>query len=135
MNKVFPAVKALIKEGEKFLVIKQIVGDLEVWDLPGGKVHFGESPYETLQREVKEETNLEVEIIQPLGVWWFFRKNDGDQVVCTTFVCTTKQESIDLTKNPTDENIQEFRWVTKEEFLGEEYTASDKSLKQLISQL
>ena len=55
MNRVYPAVKAIIQRGEKFLVIKQEFADKTVWDLPGGKVDFGESPYDTLVREVNEE--------------------------------------------------------------------------------
>lgn len=31
------------------------------WDLPGGRIEFGESPRETLERELMEETGLKVE--------------------------------------------------------------------------
>lgn len=135
MSKTFPAVKAIILDGDKFLVIKQIVGDLTIWDLPGGKVEHGESPYDTLKREVKEEVNLDIEIVKPVGIWWFFRIDNNDQVVCTTFVCKPKTNDIDLTKNPAQENINEFKWVTKDEFLREEYKTSHESLKKLIADL
>lgn len=135
MSQVLPAVKALIEKDGKFLVIKQAVLDKELWDLPGGKVQFGESPYETLHREVKEETDLEVDVNKALGMFWFFRKKDGNQVVCNTFLCKLKKEEIDLTKNVTDEKIIEFRWVTKEEFLSSNFKVSNESLKELIRKI
>lgn len=133
MNRVHPAVKAIIQRGEKFLVIKQELPDKVVWDFPGGKVDYGESPYDTLIREVKEEIHLSINIIKPLGFFWFFRQ-DKDQVVCTTFLCTADGE-IDLTKNPADENITEFKWITKDEFLSDAYTVSHDSMKKLFALL
>lgn len=138
MSKVHAAVKAVITNNEnKLLAIKQIIGDFIVWDLPGGKVEHGENPYETLIREVKEETYLDVTIKKIVGIWWFFRtKLDNHQVVCTTFLCSIdNSNNVDLTKNPADENISEFKWVTKEEFLTAAYPVSNESLKQLIKDL
>ena len=134
MNRVHPAVKAIIQRGEKFLVIKQKLPDKIVWDLPGGKVDYGESPYDTLVREVKEEIHLSIKIVKPIGFFWFFRQ-DKDQVVCTTFLCTTNNYDVDLSKNPADENITEYRWVTKDEFLSDEYKVSHDSIKKLFALL
>jgi 8-oxo-dGTP diphosphatase len=36
------------------------------WICPGGKLEFGEEIREGIKREVKEETNLEVELVTPL---------------------------------------------------------------------
>lgn len=138
MSQVKAAVKAIITNQEKkFLVIKQVIGDFIIWDLPGGKVEYGENPYNTLTREVKEETYLDIEIQNIIGLWWFFRtKLDNNQVVCTTFLCSMKNSNdVDLTKNPANENISEFKWVKKEEFLTAAYPVSDESLKTLINKL
>lgn len=134
MNRVFPAVKAIIQQGEKFLVIKQEFANKIVWDLPGGKVDFGESPYDTLVREVYEEVCLSINIIKPLGFFWFFR-DDGNQVVCTTFLCTADDYKISIANNPADENITEYTWVTKDEFLGDTYKVGHESLKKLFALL
>lgn len=130
---LFPAVKAVIKKENKFLVIKQLVGEHVFWDLPGGKIDYGESPMQALHREIKEETNLEVEVIKPLGMWYFFR-TDKNQVVCTTFLCYPKHDLVHSGNNSdAKENIGELKWVTKEEFLKPEYPVSHNSIKEFIA--
>ncbi len=140
MSNVWSAVKALIKDGEKFLIVKQVeVGkNMEIWDLPGGRIKYGESPEEALIREVKEEINFDIKVIKPLGLWWFFRfLKENDQVICFTFLCQMKDKKpVDLSKNSQqDEIIAEFKWVTKDEFLAGDYPVSHQSLKELITKL
>lgn len=133
MTYVRPAVKAIIQNGDKFLILKQNIKGTILWDLPGGRVDHGESPYETLHRECKEEVGLEVDILQSLGMWWFFRMNDNGQIICNTFLCKPKHQNINTSQNPDElENITEFKWVTKEEFLNGDYPVSHESLKELV---
>ena len=49
----------VIIENDKVLLIKQIQGN---WGFPKGHMEVGETEVETAIREVKEETNLDVEI-------------------------------------------------------------------------
>ena len=134
VNKIHTAVKAVIKKDNKFLVIKKVFGDDVIWDIPGGRMKYGESPQDALLREVKEETGLDVEIIGVLGVWWFFRRHgDNSQVVCLTFNCHSKNKDVDINNNSADEDIVEFNWVTKEEFLSDQYPVDHDSIKKLIS--
>ena len=137
MSKVLSAVKALIKDGDKFLIIKQIVKGQTFWDFPGGRVEYGESPSDALIREVKEETGFEIEIGKCLGVWWFFRGLDNDQVICNTFLCQIKNKmQVDLSNNHQPEEIvTEFKWITKEEFLAGDYPGSHPSFHELITSL
>lgn len=133
MDAVKCAVKGIIMKGDTFLVLKQVIGGNVFWDLPGGKVEYGETPYETLHREIKEETGLEIEIGDPVGMWWFFRLTDKVQVVCSTFLCIPMSLAVTIKKNKTSDSIEEFRWVTKEEFLSSKFKVSHESLKHLIN--
>ena len=116
MALIYSAVKILLKHNNKYLVIKQNFKGTVYYDLPGGRIEYGEDPYETLHREIKEELGIEVSIKQCLGMYHFIRTlTDQGQVNCTVFVCTPSSLDIDLTHNPVDdENITEYFWVEKE---------------------
>ena len=84
MKKVYVAVKAVVLKDNRFLIIKRGTNEdvyAEQWDIPGGKVDFGENPTEALKREVMEETGIKVEIIKPLDVWTFFKDGGDTQVI------------------------------------------------------
>jgi len=133
MKKIHSAMKALIKnKNNKFLVIEQKFENLRYFDLPGGRVKYGESPYDTLYREIKEETSLDTEIIKPLGVWWFFRTS-GDQVICNTFLCKPKNINVNIDLNPeNDENIINYHWLNKQELKYSVGKFLDKSIEKMF---
>lgn len=55
--------------------------DPPLWWLPGGGIDFGEAPEDTLAREFKEETGLEVHEPELLGVTSDVRRRDnGDKI-------------------------------------------------------
>jgi len=130
---VIAAAKALIGNTRRFLVVQQRVGDHVFWDLPGGRVRHGESPYDTVVREVKEEVGLDVEVSGCAGAWWFLRSVDAVEVVCTTFFCEPKDlHTLRLQTEDDEEVLDGFQWVSKEEFLTDRYAVSNESLKDLI---
>ena len=61
------AVSALIFDGERVLLAHR--RDIDWWNLPGGGMEGGETVDEALLREVAEETGVEVEIEQLVGVY------------------------------------------------------------------
>jgi len=53
----------LVKHGEKFLLGKRNKKNANgMWVIPGGGVNWGESAIDAGKREIKEETNLDVDI-------------------------------------------------------------------------
>ena len=57
--------------------------DRDWWNLPGGRVEPHEAPWQAVVREVYEETGLQVDIDQLIGVYWVHRKQD----LVFTFTC------------------------------------------------
>ncbi len=72
-NKHFTASALIIDDGKVLLIRHK---KLNVWLYPGGHVEENENPDETLLREVKEETGLEIEIISNKDESLSDKKND-----------------------------------------------------------
>ncbi len=54
---------------DKYILIQKGKGPFKGrWDLPGGKIDFGETPEQTLKRELKEETGLKPVSYKLLGI-------------------------------------------------------------------
>ena len=124
------AMKALIIRDGKFLALELEIGRKKIWDLPGGKVEDGEEPMQTLLREVKEETALDVEAGKPIGVYWFNRVSDGNLAVCTVFKCNADASASVILPHKSNESIASSKWIGKEEFLSSSFEAP-ASLKEL----
>ena len=75
------AVSALIfDEGRVLLAHRR---DIDWWNLPGGGMEVGETVDEALCREVAEETGLEIEVEQLVGVY----SKPQKQEIVLTFRC------------------------------------------------
>ena len=123
-------VKAFIFRDGKLLIIKRSNYSNFLpfsWDLPGGRIEEGEDIKEGLKREVKEEVNLDVDILYPINVHHFIR-NDKIIIHGITFLCKYKDGEVKLSR----EHI-EYRWVSLEEaknFLSERLKNDIKIIKE-----
>jgi ADP-ribose pyrophosphatase YjhB (NUDIX family) len=93
----------LFDERERVLLCHR--RDYNFWNLPGGALERGETPWEGAMREVKEETGLDVEVVRLLGV---YSKPDVDDVVLT-FLCRAIGGAITL--NDEADAIQYFAFT------------------------
>lgn len=65
------------------------------WSLPGGGLEADENPYQSIQREISEETGLSVTDLKPYYLYKTL-KNDNDQVLIIAYVCYTVGDLVKL---------------------------------------
>ena len=82
------AVKALIIHEAKFLAVHKSSDKSPDYELPGGKMIFGETAEETIVREVREETGLHVKPISLVDTWNYVA--EALQVTGVIYLCTTE---------------------------------------------
>jgi phosphoglycolate phosphatase-like HAD superfamily hydrolase/ADP-ribose pyrophosphatase YjhB (NUDIX family) len=102
-------------DGEVLMIRTRKWSDL--WGIPGGKIKYGESAVEALERELKEETGLDIDDIRlvlaqdSIHSKEFYR---DAHFVLLNYTCRTAGNP----KVQLNEEAQEFRWVTLDDALS-----------------
>ncbi len=102
-------VGVIVSDGTKVLIGKRVAGHVEAgrWDTPGGFLEMGEHPETAGQREVREETGLEVQIKELLGIFEdpFYNR------WTTHLVCIFYQARVTGGTLSAGDDLEELRWV------------------------
>ena len=111
--KLFVACKAFIVYNAKVLILKESSKykdgvNIGKYDVVGGRLEPGQHFQESLIREIKEETGLDVEIGKPfyVGEWRPVVNGEPWQIVGTFFECKTNTDNVKL-----GEDHSEFLWI------------------------
>lgn len=110
---LYLAVKGIVRNKEgKILVVKRSDGDDHkpgVWETPGGGVDQEEAPQKALEREIKEETGLDVIVGDSINIFTF-RKDTGEFKVGITFLCNLP-EGVDDGAVALSPEHSEYQWI------------------------
>ena len=123
-------VAALIKKNDKLLIAKRSTGDLNVlgkWEFPGGKVGSNEDERQAIEREIKEEFELDIKA--------------KEYVINSIFEYPTK--TVDLRLYNCDyisgefhlHDHSEYKWVNKNELLKYDLAPADVSLAKYVKEM
>ncbi|MGH3715388.1 MAG: NUDIX hydrolase [Micromonosporaceae bacterium] len=69
MNSLTSAVAAVITDSSDRVLLCQQKQGHRLWGLPGGKIRNAESPVHAVARDVREETGLEIEPVELIGIY------------------------------------------------------------------
>ena len=102
------------------------------WDFPKGHVEDGETEVQTAVREVKEETNIDVEVNENYRYTTEYSPKENVIKEVVYFLA----KNINNKKNPQLEEVSEVKWVRFEEAIGKiTYDTSKEILLKLKKDL
>ena len=126
MMELTHVVAAILIKDNKYFIAKRAKGKhLEgMYEFPGGKLLINESHEKGLKREIKEELDIEIDIIKKIG-----EENFKDEVINVKihyYTYSQKSGKITLKEH------QDSAWVTTDEFKNYEFAEGDKDIISLL---
>ena len=123
-------VAALIEKDIKVLIAKRSTGDPNVmgkWEFPGGKVELGEDEFCAIEREIKEEFELDIKAKS------FLINN----------ICEYPNKTVDLRLYSCDyisgnfnlHDHYEYKWVSKEDIMNYDLAPADIPLAEYVKKV
>lgn len=88
------------------------------WEFPGGKKEKNESYKECLERELKEELNIEIEIMERLPAFTFMYSSN-EVIKLIPFRCKALSLDINLTEH------KQIKWLGKEQLKKLDWAEAD----------
>lgn len=118
VDKIFVATKAFIVHNGKVLLLKESSkyndgSNAGKFDVVGGRVEPGQRFDESLLREIKEETGLNIKIGRPFFVneWRPNVRGEQWQIVGTFFECLSESNDVKLSSDHS-----EFVWINPKDY-------------------
>ena len=124
--RIIPAVKSVIINDDKVLILKKRHYISNPYDLPGGTVKPFENELNALLREIKEETNMTVKPIKNLGSHKIIELPEL-QVSANVYLCKYKSGRMKLSREH-----QSYQWVPMNEIKADYPEWIRESLKHSL---
>lgn len=116
-------VAGLIKKDDKFLIARRNHGDVEAngkWEFPGGKLEENETEFEAVEREMREEFEVNVKALK------FLASSVSEYVERTIelrlYLCKYLSGEFKL------HDHHEIKWIKISELLDYDFAPADKEL-------
>ena len=119
------------EDGSVFLVQRPLHKEMGgLWEIPGGKVEAGETPEETLVRELKEELGIQVSTKDLTPLTFVSHSYKKFHLVMLVFLCKKWAGTITL-----HENQEKFEWVQPSELNNYLMPDADKPLIETLQEI
>lgn len=119
--KTIKVVAAIILSNNKVSATQRGYGDFkDRWEFPGGKVEENETLEDALVREIKEELDTEIEVIELLDTVEYDYPKFHLSMAC--FICRIKSGDLVLKEH------EAAKWLTKETLNSVDWLPADQGL-------
>jgi 8-oxo-dGTP diphosphatase len=110
-----PTVDSIIQKDSRILLVKRKNEPFKgYFALPGGFVNEGERVEEAAKREVKEETSLDIEPIDILGVYSDPKRDPRGHIMSTVFIGKISRDK-DKVSALAQDDAEEVSWIKLDE--------------------
>lgn len=111
-NNPIPVVDVIIEQESTVLFAKRKKEPFKGCPgLPGGFVNIGETIEEAARREVKEETSLDIELTDILGVYSDPKRDPRGHIISTVFIGQAPPNENAKNKAIAQDNVSEIEWI------------------------
>ena len=123
-KKILEVVAAIIVKDGKILATQRGYGEFKgKWEFPGGKIEDHEFEEPALIREIKEELNADINIID------FLKTIQCDypkfHLVMHTYICTLKNDVEFVKHNDQEMEYDDMKWLDKTELESVDWLPAD----------
>ncbi len=107
----------IVREGRLLLIERATEPNKGGWSFPGGHIELGETIFEAIRREVREEVGLEVEPERVFQVYDWITRDGGGRVTFNYLVNYVRCRYVSGEARANSDAAQA-RWVTEEDLAG-----------------
>lgn len=104
--------KALITQNGKVLITRD-ARDLDIWELPGGRLNVGELPIDGLKREIKEELSVEIIPLNVIFIEPFKQSSTGEPTLLIVYESNLENNAEFVFGD--DGETAEIKWISASE--------------------
>jgi len=129
------AVRAIIRHNSKTLLVRRANGRQTIlgkYELPGGKIHYGEQPEDALARYLKEDAGITIQTAQLFDVLTYIDHDDRDMQY--VFILYLVSLTPDGTRIKLSQNYDKYTWEKVSGVQQSELTESAKLLLGISQQ-
>lgn len=126
MKQIKVAAAVIVKEGRIFATQRGYGEFKGKWEFPGGKIEREETPQEALEREIREELDIQIEVGKQISKVEYDYPNFHLSMEC--FVCSIRFGTIVLMEH------EAAKWLAKEELRSVDWLPADVEVVEQILQ-
>jgi 8-oxo-dGTP diphosphatase len=124
-----PTVDIIIKRDSEVLLVRRKKDPFKNYlSLPGGFVDEGERVEDAARREAKEETSLDIEPIEILGVYSDPRRDPRKHIMSIVFIVRIIDGNNNEAKAEAKDDAEQIEWMTLEDIDKKEFGFDHKKI-------